>query len=96
MAKTQKKNDQKQQSTKGNDKLLGNVVPAVVQQILGRTGSRGEVTQVKCLVQDGKDKGRGMRRNVRGAIAVGHVLMLRETEIEARRIRGKINKGAQS
>lgn len=96
MAKTQKPRQQgkSQQSSKGSDKILGDVVPAVVQELIGRTGFRGEVTQVKCLVQEGRDKGRSMRRNVRGAVQIGDVLMLRETEIEARRIKSKVSKGA--
>ena len=95
MAKTQqKKQQQKQSGSKGSDKLLGQVVPGVVEEIIGRTGFRGEITQVKCLVQDGRDKGRSMRRNVKGAVRLGDVLMLRETEIEARRIRSKVSKGA--
>ena len=95
MAKTQKKQEQKQQATKGSDKITsGEVVSAVVEEIIGRTGFRGEITQVKCLVQEGKDKGRSMRRNVKGPVRVGNVLMLRETEIEARRIRSKVSKGA--
>ncbi len=95
MAKTQKKQEQKQQSSKGSDKITsGEVVPAVVEEIIGRTGFRGEITQVKCLVQEGKDKGRSMRRNVKGPVRVGDTLMLRETEIEARRIRSKVSKGA--
>ena len=96
MAKTQKKQETKSQSSKGSDKILGETVPAVVKELLGRTGFRGEITQVKALVQKGKDTGRSMRRNVRGAVRVGDVLMLRETEIEARRIKTNITKGSYS
>jgi small subunit ribosomal protein S28e len=94
MAKTQQKKQVQGQASKGSEKLLGEVVPAVVEELIGRTGFRGEITQVKCLVQEGRDKGRSMRRNVKGAVRVGDVLMLRETEIEARRIKSKVSKGA--
>jgi len=97
MAKNQKPTQQKKSGgSKGSDKILGEVVPAVVQELIGRTGFRGEITQVKCMVQEGRDKGRAMRRNVRGPVRIGDTLVLRETEIEARRIRSKVTKGAYS
>jgi|TARA_Y100000310_G_C20487490_1_gene717547 small subunit ribosomal protein S28e len=94
MAKQQKIKEKTQQASKKSDKIsTGEAVPAIVEEIVGRTGFRGEITQVRCEVQEGRDKGRVMRRNVRGPIRIGNFLMLRETEIEARKIRSKVNKG---
>jgi len=93
MAKTQKPQQGKQQTSKGKDRIIGEAAAALVQEISGRTGFRGEITQVKCLIIEGKDKGRIMRRNVKGPVRIGDHLMLRETEIEARRIKSKVSKG---
>ncbi len=86
--------DNKPTQKKEKISITGQVVPATVKELIGRTGFRGEITQVKCLVEEGKDIGRSMRRNVRGAVRLGDVLMLRETEIEARRIKTNVKKGS--
>lgn len=92
MADPQKTNEQQQKKVIRFSSETA--VPAVVEEILGRTGFRGEVTQVKAKILDGRNKGRSMRRNVKGPIKINDVLMLRETEIEARRIRSKVTRGA--
>lgn len=95
--KTQKvKEGQGSQSVGAKSLLSETAVPAVVEAIVGRAGAKGEVTQVKCRVLQGFDKGKLMRRNVKGPVRKRDILMLRETQIEARRIKSKVSKGAFS
>jgi ribosomal protein S28E/S33 len=44
----------------------------------------------------GYEKGKTMRRNVKGSIRLKDVIMLRETAIEARKIKSQVTKGAFS
>jgi small subunit ribosomal protein S28e len=67
--------------------------PSRVEEVIGRTGTRGEATQVRVKILDGRDKNKTIRRNVRGPVQLGDILILMETEIEARPLNkaGRVN-----
>jgi small subunit ribosomal protein S28e len=63
--------------------------PARVVEIVGRTGTRGEVLQVRCEVLEGQDAGKVLIRNVRGPVKVDDTLMLLDTVMQARRLEAR-------
>ncbi len=64
-------------------------IPAQIMEIIGKTGVYGEIWQVMVKILDGRDKGRIMRRNVKGPIKENDILMLLDTETEAKPIKAR-------
>jgi small subunit ribosomal protein S28e len=67
--------------------------PARVEEVIGRTGSRGDAIQVRCKILEGRDQNKVLRRNVKGPVQIGDIFMLRETEFEARAL-SKVGRGS--
>lgn len=63
--------------------------PAEVVNIVRRTGVHGEILQVLCRILDGPEKGRVKRRNVKGNVQKGDVVILLNTEREAKEIKAR-------
>jgi len=89
-AKPQQKRRPQQEESKGSVNFSF-ATPAKVEEIIGRTGARGEAIQIRCRVLEGRDKSKVLRRNIKGPIQIGDILMLRETEFEA----GQLTKGGR-
>ncbi|MBR9681184.1 MAG: 30S ribosomal protein S28e [Candidatus Altiarchaeota archaeon] len=63
--------------------------PAKVVELVGRTGVRGEIIQVRCEVLEGRDSGKVLIRNVKSPVKVGDILLLSETAMQARKLEAR-------
>ena len=63
--------------------------PAEVVNIVRRTGVHGEIVQVMCRILNGPEQGRVKRRNVKGNVQKGDVVILLNTEREAKEIKAR-------
>jgi small subunit ribosomal protein S28e len=61
--------------------------PAEVVEVVKSTGVHGEITQILCKILEGPEKGRVKRRNMLGIIRKGDIILLLDTEREAKEIR---------
>ena len=66
--------------------MANDATPAEVIEVDGSTGMHGEAMQVKCRILDGNNKGRIITRNTVGPIREGDIVMLLETEREAKKM----------
>ncbi|HII97845.1 MAG TPA: 30S ribosomal protein S28e [Methanoregula sp.] len=66
--------------------MANDATPAEVIEVVGSTGMHGEAMQVKCRILDGNNKGRIITRNTVGPIREGDIIMLLETEREAKKM----------
>ncbi len=73
-------------SQKKKEEVSTESYPGVVETIVGNADSRGGVNQVRVKVLAGPDTNKIITRNVRGPVKVGDILVMTETEFEARKI----------
>jgi len=62
---------------------------AEIVEIKTKTGVYGEIYQVLCKVLDGPDAGRVVLRNVKGPVKEGMIIVLLDSEREAKEIRAR-------
>ena len=83
--------DQKPQQTSGRQDKGGfrEGHPAEIVEIRTKTGVYGEIYQVLCKVLEGPDAGRVILRNIKGPVKKGMIIVLLDTDREAKEIKAR-------
>ncbi len=81
------KNEENPSSSYQPEKKFDGYLAEVVEVSSARTGMCGDVKQAMCKILEGKDKGRVIRRNVKGYVKVGNKLRLPDTSREDKPIK---------
>lgn len=63
--------------------------PAQIVEIRAKTGVYGEIYQVLCKVLEGPDAGRVILRNIKGPVRESMIIMLLDTDREAKEIKSR-------
>jgi len=74
----------KAKDTKGSSVEIHDATPGQVVKVFKKAGLYGECYQVLVRVLEGRDKGNLLRRNIRGPVKENDMIMLKETERDAR------------
>lgn len=75
------------QDKRDSKNVVDSSCTAQVIKIIGRTGLTGEILQAKVRILDGRDKNRILTRNIKGPVRENDILILKESEREAKKIR---------
>jgi len=84
----EEKAEQKEDKKSKGKEFRDIAYPAKVLKIVGRVGGKQSCQQVRCKVMAGRDEGKIMRRNVLGPVRIGDILLLKNTEMSASRLKG--------
>jgi len=89
MAAPKKETEKPEKSKRPSKEGSGEGYSAEIVEIRTKTGVYGEIYQVLCKVLEGPDSGRVILRNIKGPVKKGMVVVLLDTDREAKEIKAR-------